>query len=180
MLSVLASSAPSLTPVDVGRGGLIVLDDGFDLVQPQGWVELLIETRVALLLIQELGQDLLCHDGLGLSRAGFVCVCVCVCVGEKKQQQSLVQNNYMYILYLVPQKLKCGPCKFTTMRIKIPLLMKCFFPLQHDKRDKAPKGQFIILVTRVALQKQCKSHQICVCYTDIDIHKKTHVAWTLD
>lgn len=54
----------SLTPVRVGRHGLVFVDQGLDLVLPQAREQLLVQPGVPLLLVEELGEVLLGHGGL--------------------------------------------------------------------------------------------------------------------
>ena len=45
--------------------GLVLFDQSFDLVGPEAGEQLLIEPGVPLLLVEELGEDVLRHEGLG-------------------------------------------------------------------------------------------------------------------
>lgn len=53
------------TSVRVIGGWFILVNQSFDLVLPQTWKQLLIEPRVPLFLIEELGEIFLCHGGFG-------------------------------------------------------------------------------------------------------------------
>lgn len=58
-------TAASLTSVGVGGAGLVFVDQGLDLVLPQAREELLVESGVPLLLVEEFGEILLRHGGFG-------------------------------------------------------------------------------------------------------------------
>lgn len=51
------------TSVRIIGAGFIFVDQGLDLVLPQTWEQLLVEPGVPLLLVEELGEVLLCHGG---------------------------------------------------------------------------------------------------------------------
>lgn len=57
-----------LTSVGVGGARLILVNQGFYLVWPEAGEELLVEPRVSLLLVEELGKAVFGHVGFG--RAG--------------------------------------------------------------------------------------------------------------
>ena len=44
---------------------LVLFDQSLDLVGPEAGEQLLVEPRVPLLLVEELGEDVLRHEGLG-------------------------------------------------------------------------------------------------------------------
>lgn len=54
-----------LTLVRIGSVGLIFVDQGLDLVLPQAGEQLLVESRVSLFLVEELGEIVLRHVGFG-------------------------------------------------------------------------------------------------------------------
>lgn len=57
------ATSVNLTSVCVGGARFIFVDQSLDLVLPQSWEQLLVEPRVPLLLVEELGEILLCHGG---------------------------------------------------------------------------------------------------------------------
>lgn len=59
------SSLMNLTSVRIRGGRFIFVNQSLDLILPQTWKQLLIEPRVPLFLIEELGEILLRHGGFG-------------------------------------------------------------------------------------------------------------------
>lgn len=53
----------NLTSVCIGGAGFVFVDQSLDLVLPQTWKQLVVEPRVPLFLVEELGEVLLCHGG---------------------------------------------------------------------------------------------------------------------
>lgn len=58
-------TATSPTSVGVGGAGLVFVHQGLDLVLPQTWEQLLVESRVPLFLVEEFSEVLLRHGRLG-------------------------------------------------------------------------------------------------------------------
>lgn len=58
-----------LTPLHIDAAGLVLVDEHLHLLRPGWWEQQGVESRVALLLIDEFGQVLLGHVGFGFSMA---------------------------------------------------------------------------------------------------------------